>query len=253
MPSLTTPDFWNSVHRPILYRYYFDSYYFGATAASGTGTQFVLANPSHASNFTVGQRVNIATGIYAGNYTVQSIVGNAIKLNVTYISGAAGNLAPMANIAAELWAGYPIGHPAYADNPIRKIADIVGVPSVYPYAEINVSGFLKGLFKKVTPPVIGPDWKMSSPFYLKVAAIKWKTRYVINGTWKQTDLNNWTGFFGILNARDPIHFKDGVCIYSMLRPLDVRGGHIVNFIGTQGAGVVGGLGFSEIGTTFVVG
>ena len=253
MPSLTQPDFWNSVHRPIIYRYYYDSYYFAAAGASGSNTDFVLANPSHAANFSVGQRVNIPTGIYTGNYTVQSIAGNAIRLNVTYTAGASGQLAPMSNIAVELWAGYPVGHPAYDDNPERKIADVVGVPSVYPYAEINVSGFLKGLFKKVTPPVLGPDWAMSSPFFVKVGGATYTTKYAINGTWKQDILNNGSGFFAILNARDPIHFKDGTCIYSALRPLDVRGGHIANFIGVQGAGEIGGLGFSEIGTTFVIG
>lgn len=253
MPSLTQPDFWNSIHRPVVYRYNFDSYAFSAAGASGTNTEFILSSPATVVNFSVGQRVNIASGIYAGNYSVQSIAGNAIRLNVTYIAGASGQLTPMQNVSVELWAGYPVDHPYYDENPQRKIADVVGVPAVNPYAEINVAGYLKGLFKKVTPPVIGCDWAMSSPFFLKIGGTTYATKYAVNGTWKQEILNNGSGFFGILNAREPIHFKDGTCIYSALKPLDVRGAHIVNFIGKQGTGQVGGLGFSEIGTTFVIG
>ena len=253
MPTLQEPSLWSSINRPVVYKYLFDSYYFTGVIDSG-GFARMAISPADIGNFSLNQRVRISSGLYAGNWSITAIGANYIILNTAYIINTIGAVYPLSNVSVELWAGYDATHPYYANNPERKIADIIGVPALEPYAEINVAGFLKGLFKKITPPVIGPDFAMSTPFFLKIGATTYTKRYALNGTFEDQVLNNLNSNYAILNARTPIHFKDNQCLYSMIRPnTDPRGAHIINIIGMNGAANFGGLGFDAIGSTFVVG
>jgi hypothetical protein len=259
MPALTDPPTWNSAHRPIDYQYDFTSYAFSSVTDAGSDTINVfVTNVPDLANFTVGQRVYIASGVYAGNWVVVSIGGTSVVLNAPYVSTDADSMTPVFNVEAELWAGYPAlnnelnVHPGYAIYPLKKIADIVAVPGLEDYATINVSGFIKGVFKKVTEPVIGADFSMSVPFKLVVSGETANTLYAVNGTFTSADLLTYSDSFEILNARTPIHFENGVCIYSMIWiDYSVNGRHIFNIQGTHGTGTTDGMYFSETKNTFI--
>jgi hypothetical protein len=254
--ALSQPQLWNSVHRPINYRWTFPSYSFSNVIKVGGETRFMLP-PAYVSNFAVGQRVHIDSGspvLYAGVYTVQSLGSDYIVLNATYVSAASGQATPLSAKTVHLYAGYGSTHPAHNDNPDRLIATISAPTGIENYIDINVSGYLKGLFKKVQPPTIGPDWSMSTPFYVIIDSTTYSTRYAVNGTLEHQVLNNLSAPYEVLNVRTPIHFKDGRCLYSILRPeTDPRGCHVLNVAGIHGAGNIGGLGFDAIGTTFTIG
>ena len=255
--ALQEPQVWNSVHRPINYRWTFPSYSFSSVIKVGGDTRFVMP-PAYTANYTVGQRVHIDTGnpiLYNSVYTVLSIGADYVVLNATYVSTASGNATPLSAKTVYLYAGHTdTTHPDYANNPSRLIATIEAPTGINNYIDINVSGYLKGLFKKVTKPVIGPDWSMSTPFHVIGDSTTYSTRYAVNGTFEHQVLNNYNADYAILNARTPIHFKDGQCIYSMIRPeYDPRGAHILNVVGMNGAANFGGLGFDAIGITFTIG
>lgn len=213
--------------------------------------------PANVGNFSVGQRVHIDSGdpvLYASVYTVQSVGADYIVLNATYVSGTSGQATPMSAKTVYLYAGYDSTHPAYLDNPTRLIATISAPTGINNYIDINVSGYLKGLFKKVTAPVLGPDWKMSTPFYVRIDGTNYSTRYAVNGTLEHGVLNTLSANYQVMNTREPIHFKNHKVLYSIMRPpFDPRGAHILNIAGVNGSGSIGGLGFDAIGTTFTIG
>jgi len=160
----------------------------------------------------------------------------------------------MTNVAVELFAGYDSSHEGSADHPYRRIAEILGVPGLEGFVLFDVSSYLKSLFKKVESPRLGRDFRMSVPFDLRtVIGVPGTTRYVLNGTFEQATLQGFDVDFAILNARTPIHFKDGTTVYTMIWPdTSVFGEHLFNVLGTEGEGNIGGVGFDEIGTTFTV-
>lgn len=255
--SLQQPSLWNSVHRPINYRWTFPSFYFSSVVKVGGETRFIMSSLL-TINFTVGQRVHINTGspvLYNAVYTVLSIGSGYIVLNATYISDAAGQAAPLEAKAVTLYAGHTdSSHPDYDNNPNRVIAEISAPTGIADYIDINVSGFLKGLFKKVTKPVIGPDWRMSTPFYLRIDGTNYGTRYAVNGTLEDGPLNNINANYQYLATNEPIMFKDHRSIYSILTPeTDPRGAHVLNIVGVNGSANIGGLGFDAIGSTFTIG
>lgn len=254
--ALSQPQQWNSVHRPINYRWTFAGYSFSNVIKVGGETRFMMP-PAYVGNFTVGQRVHIDSVdpvLYASVYTVLSVGADYVVLNATYVSAASGTATPLSAKTIYLYAGYGSTHPYYNENPERLIATISAPTGINNYIDINVSGYLKGLFKKVTKPVIGPDWAMSTPFYVVIDSVTYAIRYAINGTLEHQVLNTMLSNYSYLNTTEPIHFKDTKIIYSILRPsTDPRGGHVLNVAGVQGAGNIGGLGFDAIETAFTVG
>lgn len=252
--ALTEPSLWNSAHRPVNYRWTYSSYYFTGVIDDGNGKARMAIAPADIGNFSANQRIYIATGTYAGNWTISSVGANYIVTNADYSISTIGSVYPLSVKTVSLYAGYASGHPYYDENPERLIATISAPPGITSHIDINVSGYLKGLFKKVTAPVIGPDWAMSTPFYVIVDSTTYSTRYAVNGTLESGVLNALSANYQVLNVRNPIHFSDYKCLYSILRPTtDPRGAHVLNVAGVHGAGNVGGLGFDAIGTTFTIG
>lgn len=254
--ALIEPPLWNSAHRPIEYRYTFQSSTFNSQTASGSNTRFATT-VAFIAGLTVGVRVYIPSGLYAGNWVVVETGANYFILNVGFVGSEAGTVTPMANVAAQLWAGYQTAHEGYFINPHRKIADILAVPGLDGYVPINVGGFIKGLFKKVPTPNIGADFSMSVPFRLIISGgviYPQTERYAVNGTFEKEHLATFDAYFKILNARHPIHFSNGVCLYSMIWPdTSIHGEHIFNVAGMEGTGNYGGLGFDALESTFTVG
>ena len=213
--------------------------------------------PAYVGNFSVGQRVHVDAGspiLYNSVYTVQSVSTDYIVLNATYVSTASGQATPMSAKTVNLYAGHTdTTHPDYQNNPSRLLTTISAPTGIHNYIDINVSGYLKGLFKKVQHPTIGPDWSMSTPFYVRIDAVNYSTRYAVNGTLEHEVLNNLAAPYEVMNVRTPIHFKNHRNLYSILRPeTDPRGAHVLNVAGVNGSGSIGGLGFDAIGTTFTI-
>lgn len=258
--ALIQPPIWNSVHREIKYRYTYPSQTYFSSGDDGNGKLVLVIGAAVSHEVSVGQRVVIESGINAGSHSITSVTTatapsfGSITLDADYIGGGSGYFIPLGNINVELWAGYESGHQGYNDIPLRKIADVVGVPGVSTFADIKVQGFLKSLFKKVESPRIGVDWRMSAPFYLVIGATTYDTKYCINGTFDSTALNNLDNDYEILNARTPIFYENGKTIFSMLagRTADPRGRHVINVVHTNGDATVGGIGFDAIGTTFTI-
>ena len=255
--TLGEPDLWNSAYRPILYEHRFAGYPFTAVGASGSNSQFTVS-PGDTANFSVGQRVYIASGIYAGNHSVQAIGGNYIELNVTYISGTSGDLVPLFNVSGTLQVGYDENnlildpHPGHDIYPLNETyAELTAIPGLDGRAFFDVSGFIQSVFKDVVAPTIGADFSMSVPFKLDVSGFTTVWRYAINGTFPHSDLNDLDAIYRVLNARDPIHFENGTCIYSMIwQDTSINGEHIFNIVGTHGTGEVGTLSFNELKQKF---
>ena len=249
--SLTLPALWNSVHRPIIYTVA-PNYLFVAAAPSGTNLQLIISPSTDVANFTIGSSVIIPSGIYAGTYKVLSKGGNDIVVDGTYTSGAGGTIIST-RVAVELYAGYDASHPGFADYPYGKVADITAIRGKDGNCKVDVSGYLQGVLKEVKEPRIGRDFQMSIPFRLVNANESHSLRYALNGTFKQSDLATYDADGKILNAREPIHFKNGRTIYSMIwNETTEFGEHIVNIVATNGTGNVGGIGLWEIGSTFIV-
>jgi len=250
--ALITPNTWNSVHRPIEYRVTFNSIFVLSITDNG-GYARLNVGVSYLTQFSVGQRVYIPSGTYAGNWTVREVSGT-VTISAPYSSSGTTFVTPLSNVSAQLWAGYPSTHEGYSDYPFRQIADIVAVPGLEGFVSIDVSGYLKSIFKKIEAPRIGADFRMSCPFRLIVSGYPQDTFYALNGTFDQSVLQNYASYYSILNARHPIHFANGTCIYSMLWPdTNIYGKHVFNIIGINGTGSPGGLGFDSVGTTFTVG
>ena len=249
--SLAQPALWNSVHRPIIYTIT-PNYLFVAAAPSGTNLQLVISPATNVANFTIGSSVIIPSGIYAGTYKVLSKGANDIVVDGTYTSGAGGTIIST-RVPVELYAGYDSDHPGYADYPYAKIADITAIRGIDGLCRMDVSGYIKGVLKEVKSPRVGRDFQMSVPFKMRYTGI-WRTPlFALNGVFQQADLAAYNANGKILNAREPIHFKNGKTIYSMIwNETTEFGEHIVNIVATNGTGNVGGIGFWQIGSTFIV-
>jgi len=246
--SLAQPALWNSAHRPIIYTIT-PNYLFTIVGNNGGNGAFVTAD---AVGFVVGSSVIIETGTYAGTHTVLSVASGNIILNTPYISNDSGILVAT-RVAVELYAGYDSDHPGYTDYPYAKIADITAIRGIDGLCHVDVSGYIKGVLKEVKKPRFGRDFQMSVPFKMRYSGI-WRTPlFALNGVFQQSDLASYNANGKILNAREPIHFKNGKTIYSMIwNETTEFGEHIVNIVATNGTGNVGGIGFWEIGSTFIV-
>jgi len=251
--SIATPALWNSVHRPIVYTIA-PNYIFALVGSNGGNAKLAVSPSPNGANFIVGANAIVTSGIYAGTHKVLAVVGTEVTIDTPFISNSTGGVIST-RIPCEFYAGYQVGHVGYDDYPYQKIADITAIRGISGNADVDVSGFLKGVLKEVKAPRIGRDFQMSVPFNLTVAGETVLTRYALNGTLKQTDLANFDGNFKILNAREPIHFVNGKTIYSMIWNETAEfGEHIVNILAVNGdpASVVGGIGYWEIGSTFIV-
>ena len=257
--ALIDPNLWNSIHRPVIYRYTFTSWAFAVVNDDGTGQAEVVVGLAWVL-FQAGSQVYIPSGIYAGNWVIESTDTNVIVLNRSYIGTDSGTVRQITTMSAELWAGYQSTHEGYVDHPWRKIADFTGVPNMDGEIEMDVSGYLRSMFKEIQPPRMGHDFTMSVPFRLVAedpitgSPLPQTDRYGLNGTFDQVALQSYDDYHKVLNAREPIHFVDGVCVYSMIwQDTTQHGEHIFNVLGINGDGSPGGLGFDAIGTTFTVG
>jgi hypothetical protein len=254
--TITPPAKWNSAHRPIRFEAAFTPE--SSSAMTGINGQLRLqVTPSFYAQATLGQRVYVTGGAYTGNYIIADLPSNSITVNTPYIGPQSGmTIRLLANVNAELWAGYQPGHPGYSDIPWRKLADINQPPNMTGGVTIDVSGYLKSLFKEIKSPRIGADFRMSSPFMFSVFGFSPSTRYVMNGTLAQVPLASLTDPFDIIAAQMPIHFNNGVCVYSQFAQFEgAFGPHIFNVIGAHGTGLSGapsGIGIDDIGGTFQV-
>lgn len=251
--ALTNPALWNSVHRPINYTIA-PNYIFALVGSDGGNAKLAISPLPNAENFIAGTNCIVTSGIYAGTHKILTATSTEVTIDTPFISNSSGGITST-RIPCELYAGYDVTHQGYADYPYQKIADITAIRGIDGNAQVDVSGFLQGVLKEVKEPRIGRDFQMSIPFNLTVAGETVVTRYALNGTLKQTDLATFDGDFKILNAREPIHFVNGKTIYSMIWSDTAEfGEHIVNILAVNGdpSTVVGGIGYWEIGSTFIV-
>ena len=248
--SLTLPALWNSVHRPIIYT--ITPNYLFVFVGDVDGNALMVVSPANLENFIVGASVIIESGVYAGTHTVLSIQANGVVINTPYTSNVSGIIIST-RVPVELYAGYDASHPGFADYPYGKVADITAIRGTDGNCKVDVSGYLQGVLKEVKEPRYGRDFQMSIPFKLVNANESQAMRYALNGTFKQSDLATYDADGKILNAREPIHFKNGRTIYSMIWNENTEfGEHIVNIVATNGTGNVGGIGFWEVGSTFII-
>ena len=253
MSLITVPSTWNSAHRPIVYVLK-PAYYFNSAGSDSGNLELKISPASNLANFIVGSSVIInSPSFYAGTYKILSITGTGIVLNVAYVGNDSGGVAST-RVPVALWAGYDAAHVGYSDYPYQKIADLTAIRNASTgFCNIDVSGYIKSVLKEVKTPRIGKDFQMSVPFNIVIAGELATTYYALNGTLTQNDLSVYDAAGKILNAREPIHFKNGKTIYSMIWPDTAEfGEHIVNIVATQGTGSVGGVGFDQIGTTFII-
>ena len=249
--SLIEPALWNSAHRPIIYTIAPNYLFTGVNNNSGNTNLFMISTQV-AANFIVGTNCIIPSGIYAGTHRVIDVSGIVVTIDTPHTSPSVGEVIST-RVPVSLYAGYASGHVGYADYPYGKIADIVAIRGVDGNCKVDVSGYLKGVLKEVKKPRYGRDFQMSVPFQLKYSGALTDMRYALNGTFQQGDLATYDADGKILNAREPIHFKDGKTIYSMIwNETTEFGEHIVNIVATNGTGNVGGIGYWEIGSTFIV-
>jgi len=254
--TVTPPVKWNSAHRPIRFEVAFTPE--PTFAQTGINGQLRLpVSPAFYAQAALGQRVYVTGGAYTGNYVITDLPSNSITVSTPNIGAQSGmSIRLLQNVTAELWGGYAVGHPAYGENPYRKLADINQPPNVMGGVTIDVAGYLKALFKEIQSPRIGPDFRMSSPFVLSIPTVGHWTRYVMNGTLAQVPLASLTDPFDIIAEGLPIHFNNGVCVYSQFAQFEgAWGAHIFNVIGANGTGLSGapsGIGIDDIGGTFQV-
>jgi hypothetical protein len=249
--SIVTPALWNSAHRPIIYTIA-PNYLFAFVNSDSGNARLVISPLPNYNNFIVGTSCIVTSGIYTGTHKILNVTVNGVTIDTPFISGGAGSVVST-RVPVELYAGYDVSHPGYSDYPYGLVATITAIRGVDGNCTIDVSGFLKGVLKEVKSPRFGRDFQMSIPFKLKYAGVLTDAAYALNGTFKQADLATYDSNGKILNAREPIHFKDGKTIYSMIwNETTEFGEHIVNIVATQGTGNVGGIGFWEIGSTFIV-
>lgn len=262
MANLIHPDLWNSAYRPIFYRWPYPAYKFndvqnaGGFASINVGT-FVIGLT------TVGQKAFITGGIYAGDCTVRGSSGNYLIVSKPYIGPS--TTPPQAirlaqTFTADFYVGYQSSHEGYSDHPYRRVAQIQHPAQNGGEAKVDVSGYIQAAFGEVKPPRIGADFTMSMPFRL-IPTIGGPyaqfDRYAIRGTLPHSALSAFDSNYSALNAQTPIHFNNGVTIYSMIWPdTSIHGEHIVNVLGVSGTGgstVSLGVGFDTISGTFTVG
>jgi len=249
--SLAQPALWNSAHRPIIYTIT-PNYLFSLVTASGGKARLTIIPSLDVANFIIGSSVIIESGVYAGTHKVLAITSVTITIDTPYISDTSG-VVISTRVPVELYAGYDSDHPGYADYPYAKIADITAIRGIDGLCRMDVSGYIKGVLKEVKSPRVGRDFQMSVPFKMRYTGI-WRTPlFALNGVFQQADLAAYNANGKILNAREPIHFKNGKTIYSMIwNETTEFGEHIVNIVATNGTGNVGGIGFWQIGSTFIV-
>ena len=249
--SLAQPALWNSAHRPIIYTITPNYLFTGVNNNSGN-TNLFMTSTEVAANFIVGTNCIIPSGIYAGTHRVIDVSGIVVTIDTPHTSPSAGEVIST-RVPVELYAGYDSDHPGYADYPYAKIADITAIRGIDGLCPMDVSGYIKGVLKEVKSPRVGRDFQMSVPFKMRYTGI-WRTPlFALNGVFQQADLASYNANGKILNAREPIHFKNGKTIYSMIwNETTEFGEHIVNIVATNGTGNVGGIGFWQIGSTFIV-
>jgi len=249
--AITLPNLWNSVHRPIIYVIN-PTFSFASVGQIGGQAALQISPATYISAMQVGSSVVITSGIYAGTHKVVSNTSNQLRINTDFIGSGSG-AGYATRLGVNLYAGYDAAHPGFADYPYGLVASITAIRGADGNCKVDVSGFLKSVFKEIKAPRIGRDFQMSIPFALFVGLELHTTRYALNGTFKQDDLAAYDATGKILNAREPIHFQNGKTIYSMIwQDTAEFGEHIVNIAATQGTGNVGGIGFLEIGTTFTI-
>ena len=244
---------WQAVHQPVVYRKTFTSYAFQSVIDVGGKARLLMT--SGAGNFSVDQRCYIATGVYAGNWSVSGVYANGLLLTADFISADADNITPLSNIDATVWAGYQVGHDGHDIYPYRKIAEFVGVAGINGEVTMDISGYLKSLFKNLGPPRLGVDLTMSFPFDVEVGAEPRLTRYALNATIPSADLQPYTIVANpvALQIGIPPHFTDGRVMYSYINDTVALSQHVVNVMGASGSALIGGIGWDAVGSTFTIG
>jgi len=249
--SLTLPALWNSVHRPIIYTIA-PNYEYAFVGIDNGNAKLAISPTPNIGNFITGTSCIVTSGIYAGTHKILNVSGGYVTIDTPFISTPSGGIIST-RVPVELYAGYDATHPGFADYPYGKVADITAIRGTDGNCKVDVSGYLQGVLKEVKEPRYGRDFQMSIPFKLVNANESQAMRYALKGTFKQSDLATYDADGKILNAREPIHFKNGRTIYSMIwNETTEFGEHIVNIVATNGTGNVGGIGFWEVGSTFII-
>jgi len=206
------------------------------------------------ANFSVGQRVYIPLGVHAGNYTVLSIDAQGIDIASPYVGSTYGFIRALSSETVKVYAGYDSNHIAYYVYPYRLIAEFDAIPGLNGEVNVDVSDYLKSIFKKVGPPVHGRDYSLILPFKVEFTDVTSGELYCMNSTVKSTALDaQVNGLYSAIQLNDePTHFANSLSLYSIKVESVETGPYILNIIGTEGTGNPGGLGYDAIGSTFTI-
>ena len=252
--AVIPPGDWNSVNRPIVYRRTFTDVQFNSVIGNSTGVRLLIPSATDLALFSDGMRVYVPSGIYAGNFTVLNVGSNGIDIAATFTATASGSVKPMTNDTVTVNAGFVSTHPAHLIFPYQQIAQFTAIPGVNGETKIDVSEFLKKVFKNIMPPVGGRDYRLMIPFDVELSGYFPTTKYCMNSTVTSDALTPKVTFgYTALQNGEPIHFKDGVCMYSIMMRDDEIGPYPLTIYGVDGVGNPGGLGYDAIGSTFTIG
>jgi len=255
--AMTHPALWNSAHRPIYYVYPYPAYSYSNVFTASGYAAFDVGAPVVALS-RIGQKVYIASGIYAGDWVILGFVGTTVVTNATYTATDSDLIYMAETVNGEIWAGYASTHEGYSTYPYRKLADIQHPEQIGGSAIIDVSGFVSAAMGEVATPHLGADFAMSIPFKLIVSGESQYIRYAVRGSLPHTYLAAFNADYAILAGADPIHFENGAVVYSMIWPdTSVHGEHIFNILGVDGAAGVqsldNGVQFDSLLGTFIAG
>jgi hypothetical protein len=253
---MTHPALWNSAARPIYYEVAYPSYVF-SNVFDAIGYAALEVGAPVVAILTVGMKVWIGSGAYAGDWIIIGIVGITIVINTDYGATAAGDVSVAEVVNGELWAGYQSTHAGYSVYPFRRIATIAHPPQLGGTARIDVSGYVSGALGEQVNPNIGADFGMSIPFRLIVTGESQYDRYAVRGSLPHTLLADFDADYAVLSQTDPVNFATSISMYSMIWPdTSVHGEHIVNVLSGVGIDITdptaGQLAFDEVVGVFNV-
>lgn len=228
MIAVTTPQPWNSVHRPIEYVFDHEVQQLYFSDNSG-GKLRVYISPTFTHTPVAGDEIYIS-GITADadavtNYndklhTVVSVSGNAILTDTDYdgdITAGTVNVTYIRLPEIKLYAGYLTGEEYDDELPIELVATFTPENSPDNDVRIDVREYLKSIFS-IEPPVEGIDFNMFNRFRLYFDSAYKDFYQVLNSSIKTEDLmSDYVNTDAPLNNKiPPVVFGCGKTILSYL-------------------------------------
>lgn len=219
--------------------------------------------------------IYVPDGIYQGVHKVTNVTyvtspmlgGIYFETETDYIGNQTGYFYCMPNITYRIWYGYPT---------LDQSIDVEVIYRPDQSMHVNLATFLQSTFaNKIQPPIPGFDENMYTHFKVEVIGdddftqylsdlgydINYLTQYdwtdddnkwyVCNGTLPNNALNvDHTGAGEFLSEQNPILFDNHCAVYSIVA--GENNDRIYNVFSCLGTSANQGIGYMEIGTSFIV-